>query len=131
MEKISVNKNIEEFTTHFTEDFSIERTENIDRDKLAAFSIEAYKDEFNRARFTVRDEILKLWKWKYDNNPATGKTKNFGWTATYKGKVLGQLSIMPATIKVGKRYYPGAWGTDLAILKEYRNLGLSAFLIQR
>jgi hypothetical protein len=39
--------------------------------------------------------------------------------------------MLPSIIKVGRHTYKCAWGADLAVLKEYRNLGIGALLVSR
>jgi len=131
VEKTGVNKDIEAFISRLGEDFSITEMRGVKPDTLAGFNAEAYSGEFNSARFADRKKILRLWKWKYNDNPASKNNENFGWLAKFKEKLIGQWHIIPADIKIGENYYRGAWGSDLVVLNEYRNLGISAFLIRR
>lgn len=129
MEKTSVDINIQEFVSRFDNDLAIEPLANIDPVKLADFNIELYRNEFNSNRYDARDKIIDFWKWKYDKNPAYDPKKSNGWIVLYKGNMVGQFHLMPANIKIGNNSYRCAWGSDLAILAPYRNIGISTFLI--
>lgn len=130
MEQTAVDKNIQAFMLRMKESFSIERMRDVDPEKLVAFNMEVYQDEFNAARFANREEIKKTWDWKYYKNPASKDTDSFGWLAGYDEDLIGQFHFIPADVKIGDRLYRAAWGSDLAVLKPYRNMGLSAILIQ-
>ncbi len=130
MQKSSVDRNIRSFVGRLKKDFSIKEMRSLDPGKVAQFNVEVYRDEFNASRFSDREKIFNLWRWKYDNNPASRGLKNFGYLADYKNTLIGQFHVIPADVKIGDKYYRLAWGSDLAVLKRYRNVGVSAFLIQ-
>jgi len=130
MQKENINRDILQFVSRFKKDFKIQDISEIEPGILAEFNKKAYKNEFNAARYQDQKKILHFWDWKYRTNPASRNIKNFGWVANYKDKLIGQFHIMPADVKIGDNYYCCAWGSDLAILTEYRNLGISTFLIQ-
>ncbi|MBN1353393.1 MAG: GNAT family N-acetyltransferase, partial [Candidatus Omnitrophica bacterium] len=132
MQKDFVDKNVENFVDagRLGDDFSIKEMSSLDPAKVAQFNREVYKDEFNAARFNDPDRIVRFWRWKYYDNPGSKGIKNFGYLAEYRDTLIGQFHIIPAEVKIGKEYYRSAWGSDLAVAGEYRNLGLSAFLIQ-
>jgi len=131
MEEAVINSDIKRFIAKAGEDFFILRMDEITPEKLTSFNMELYKYDFNAARYSNQKKILEFWKWKYSQNPASEGMKNFGWVAIHKGEPVGQFHIIPAIVKIEKNSYRGAWGSDLGILMKYRNLGLSAFLIQR
>jgi len=131
MEKTVTNSSIKEFAARLEKDLGVEKISGMDPGKLAEFNMELYKNEFNAERYADRAKILKFWDWKYRENPASKSEDNFGWVVTHKSEPVGQWHIIPADIKIGRADYKCAWGSDLAILKKYRNVGISAFLIQR
>ena len=130
MQKNSVDTNIKHFVERFEKDFSIKEIRSLDLEKVVQFNREVYKDEFNSFNFSDPEKILKRWRWKYNSNPASGELKNFGYLADYQNTLIGQFHLMPADLKIGDSYYRSAWGSNLAVLKQYRNIGVSAFLIQ-
>ena len=130
MQKNRVDTSIKHFVERLEKDFSIKEMRSLDREKAAEFNVEVYRDEFNASNFNDREKIFKRWRWKYDNNPASKEEENFGYLADYQNDLIGQFHLMPADLKIGNEYYRSAWGSNLAVLKLYRNMGVSAFLIQ-
>ncbi len=126
-----INEEIAELRSRVKKDFSIDKMSTVDCGRLAEFNMRLYRDEFNAARFSDKEKILEFWRWKYDLNPGAGGVENFGWLASYKGNLIGQLHIIPAQVKIGSGLYPAAWGSDLAIIAEYRNIGVSFFLVEQ
>ena len=84
MEKAGVNKQIVEFNLRNKKNFSINNMSAIEIDELVEFNKTVYKEKFNAARFSDRERILKIWNWKYENNPASKNLINFGWLTSYK-----------------------------------------------
>ena len=130
MQKSSVNTNIKHFVERFEKDFSIKEMRSLDPERVVKFNKEVYRDEINASNFSDPEKISKRWRWKYNSNPASKEIKNFGYLADYQNTLIGQFHLMPADLKIGDRYYRSAWGSNLAVLKKYRNIGVSAFLIQ-
>lgn len=111
-------------------DIFINNVNDIEFERLAEFNREVYKGEFNAERFTDRNAISRLWKWKYANNPASRHTDNFGWLANYQSDLIGQFHVIPTYVKVGNNYYRAAWAANLAMLKKYRKMGVGSFLVK-
>jgi len=131
MEKPATDRRIKEFISRVKDNFSIEKISNVGPGDLAAFNMEAYRDAFNARHFENEKKIARLWKWLYGDNPASEGTANSGWSVRFKGKLIGQLRMLPSLIKIGSAYYKAGWGTGLVVLDEYRNLGIGALLIQK
>ncbi len=131
MQEMRVDRSVSEFSSRFGTDLVLAGTAAIDKTLLADFNVSVYEDEFNASRYGSRDKVLRFWQWKYAENPAAAGGGNFGWTASYKDDIVGQFHLFPATAKIGDGIYNCVWGSDLAIAKSFRNLGLSAILVQK
>lgn len=124
-------EHLAEFARRFEKDIVIRPIAEVDPAVMRRFVRELYADEFNAARYADDGRTARLWEWKYRDNPAMGGTDRHGWVASHNGELIGQFHFIPAVVKAGAREYPCAWGSDLAIRRQYRSLGVSALLIRR
>ncbi|OGW75340.1 MAG: hypothetical protein A2Z72_08430 [Omnitrophica bacterium RBG_13_46_9] len=131
MKRSVLNEDMTEFINRLESEISVAEISGTDTDKLAGFTKELYSGEFNAAHYSDINRIKEVWEWKYGANPASQGINNFGWMALHRGIPVGQFRIIPTAIKIGKKYIPGTCGTDLAVLKKYRNIGISNFLVKK
>jgi GNAT superfamily N-acetyltransferase len=82
--------------------------------------LQLYKVVFPQKEYS-RDEWLKEWHWLYKENPA-GEGRI--WLAEDKGKVVGQVSSVPALIKIGAETIVGFQGVNLMTHPDYRRQGI-------
>lgn len=94
------------------------------------FLQEAYKDQFNNYRFESRCEIKEFWRWEYVENPHKIAEKPLVWICRVGENIVGQLCVMPVTVKINNRSYGGGWCQDFMVLPEFRGMGIGQKLVR-
>lgn len=100
-----------------------------DEKSYVDFLQQAYKDQFNSYRFKSRSEIEKFWRWEYAENPHEITGKPLVWICQAGEKIVGQLCVMPVTVKINDRAYRGGWCQDFMVLPEFRGRGIGQQLV--
>jgi len=74
------------------------------------------------------EKWMKWWRWLYKENPAgTGQI----WFAEHEDKIVGQYTMVPASIKIETEVVPTGHGPDLMTHPEYRRQGVFETLAKR
>lgn len=89
----------------------------------------AYRNQFNGYRFESRHNIEEFWRWEYIENPHKITGKPLVWICRVGGDIIGQLCVMPVTVKISDRSYAGGWYHDFMVLPEFRGRGIGQQLM--
>jgi GNAT superfamily N-acetyltransferase len=64
-----------------------------------------------------REKWMKWWRWLYKDNPlGAGRI----WLAEHDGKIVGQYTMVPASVKIDNEVVPCGHGPDLMTHHDYR-----------
>jgi len=89
----------------------------------------AYRGQFNSYRFESRHDIKEFWHWEYIDNPHKITGKPLVWICRAGEDIVGQLCVMPVTVKISGRSYTGGWCQDFMVLPEFRGRGIGQQLV--
>lgn len=101
----------------------------IDEESYIDFLQRAYRDQFNSHRFESLHEIKEFWRWEYVENPHKITGKPLVWICRVGEDIVGQLCVMPVTVKISGRSYVGGWCQDFMVLPEFRDRGIGQQLV--
>jgi len=101
--------------------FTVSPAASSGRPELIAFLKAAYADQFNAAEYQDEKKVVERLEW----------ARSLAWLCreNASGKIVGHFGITQVWLKYKDGYCPAAWGKDLIVLPEFRNLGIGPFLV--
>ena len=76
------------------------------------------------SRKRTREELKRLWVWKFDSNPYYSSRVPHGFVLEHEGRIVGYLGQLPTPMKAGEAVTVAYAGHDYCVDKKYRGHGL-------
>lgn len=122
---------IEDILERAAKRYTVYASQSANRPELIEFLKTAYADQFNAAEYQNEKDIIERWEWANVKNPNIDGFQSSAWICreNISKRIVGHFGIIPISLKYRDNYYPAAWGRDLIVLPEFRNLGIGPFLV--
>ena len=113
-----------------TTDLVFEKLTMESKEEYTDFLMQAYKDEFHSHLFGDHEAVKRKWIWEYVECRVPVKDKPLIWILRIKGRMAGQMCVMPVMLNVRGKLYKAGWCQDFIVLPEHRKKGIGYSIVR-